>query len=119
MDIEFDALNEPSRRAIIALLALEGELCVCEIVAALDEAQPKISRHLGILRDAGWVLSRREGTWMHYRLAALPDWARKVVAGLAEGGVPPQLLHSALDRLRQFDGRPPRQTEPRQMEKAS
>lgn len=114
MDIEFDALNEPLRRAIVALLTCEGELCVCELVAAMNEAQPKISRHLGILRDAGWVLSRREGTWMHYRLAALPDWARKVVEGLAEGGVPRPTMAAALDRLHRFGGRPSRD-----MEKAS
>lgn len=111
MYIEFNALNEPARRAIIAMLAEEGELCVCELVAALDEVQPKISRHLGILRDAGWVKSRREGTWMHYRLAPLPDWSEKIVAGLVSGGVPKQILNSARDRLRKFDGRPPRHME--------
>ena len=76
----FRALGDDTRLRCLALLRAEGELCVCELTYALDLAQPKISRHLGQLRQAGVVESHRRGTWMHYRLAPdLPDWARAVI----------------------------------------
>jgi len=64
------ALAEPTRLRLVVLLALNGETCVCRLAEALDAPQFRISRHLGILRDRGVVEARREGTWMHYRLAA-------------------------------------------------
>jgi ArsR family transcriptional regulator len=59
------------------LLNLIGnrEICVCYFVEILRISQPKISRHLAYLRRAGVVASRREGKWMHYRLAAPRDQA--------------------------------------------
>lgn len=103
-----EALADPTRRLILALVTREGELCVCELVAALDDIQPKISRHLAVLREAGWVLARREGTWMHYRLAALPAWAVKMVEALVEGGVAEREQKAALRRLAAFPNRPAR-----------
>jgi ArsR family transcriptional regulator len=63
------ALAESTRLRLAVLLALRGEMCVCELVEALSAPQFRVSRHLGVLRTAGLVESRREGTWMHYRLA--------------------------------------------------
>ena len=65
------ACADPTRLRILFLLS-ERELCVCELVAALEMPQGKVSRHLGHLRHAGVVVDRRDGTWVHYRLAA-PD----------------------------------------------
>ncbi|MDD8052107.1 MAG: metalloregulator ArsR/SmtB family transcription factor [Verrucomicrobiota bacterium] len=62
-------LSDPIRLRLVVLLANNGEVCVCHLVTALDEPQYKISRHLGVLRAAGWVHARRDGAWMHYRLA--------------------------------------------------
>jgi len=59
------ALGEPTRIMIMRLL-LERELCVCEMVCALEEPQYKISRHLSVLKKAGFLRDWREGTWMHY-----------------------------------------------------
>lgn len=98
----FDVLSDASRRHILALLITKGELCVCELVAALDDTQPKVSRHLGVLREAGWVKTRREGTWMFYSLATLPAWARSVTEALALGGVPPAELSKSQKRLARF-----------------
>jgi ArsR family transcriptional regulator len=103
-----DLIGDPTRRCMLALLAVEGEVCVCEFVAALDELQPSISRHLGLLRAGGWLTSRREGTWMHYRLARLPKWAQTMLDALVGGGVPPEVLRKASGRLAAFSGRPPR-----------
>ena len=62
------------------LIQSEGELCVCELTHALRESQPKISRHLALMRDTGIVESRRDGTWMHYRLSpSLPGWACRII----------------------------------------
>lgn len=66
----FKALCDPTRLRLVALLARHGEVCVCVMAEALDEPDFKISRHLRVLRSAGIVEARREGTWMHYRLAA-------------------------------------------------
>ena len=68
-DRMFRAFSDRTRLRILHLL-LEGELCVCDIVRVLDLPQPNISRHLAYLRKAGLVLARKEGLWMHYRLAA-------------------------------------------------
>ena len=103
----FDALADATRRRILALLVNQGELCVCELTAALDDSQPKISRHLGVLKDAGVVLPRREGTWMFYRLAVpLPAWLDTLLQTLPTGAV--RELKADLKRLKAMAGRPER-----------
>ena len=64
----FRALGDETRLRIVGLLA-HGELCVCHIETALALSQPNASRQLGLLRSAGIVDSRRDGTWIYYRLA--------------------------------------------------
>jgi ArsR family transcriptional regulator, arsenate/arsenite/antimonite-responsive transcriptional repressor len=68
----FQALADATRLRILGLL-LTGEVCVCDIHESLKIAQPKASRHLAYLRRAGLVDTRREGLWIHYRLATLAD----------------------------------------------
>jgi ArsR family transcriptional regulator, arsenate/arsenite/antimonite-responsive transcriptional repressor len=63
----FKALSDETRLRILLLL-LSGELCVCEVMGVLDLPQSTASRHLAYLRNAGWVLDRRQGVWMYYRL---------------------------------------------------
>ncbi len=65
----FKVLSDPTRLRVAALLAARGETCVCELAQSLEAPDFKISRHLGIMRASGMVEARREGTWMHYRLA--------------------------------------------------
>jgi len=108
VDPNVDLLGDPTRRCMLALLAVEGEVCVCEFVAALEDLQPSVSRHLALLRDGGWITSRREGTWMHYRLARLPKWARTLLDALVSGGVPHETLRGVRGRLTAFPGRPRR-----------
>jgi ArsR family transcriptional regulator len=64
----FKALSDPTRVAIVNRLAAAEEVCVCDFVASLDLAQPTISHHLKVLREAGLVESSRRGTWAYYRL---------------------------------------------------
>lgn len=77
----FRALGDDTRLRIVALLA-HGELCVCHLETALDLSQPNVSRQLGILRAAGVVDSRREGTWIYYALAPQRHEAVESVLGL-------------------------------------
>jgi len=71
----FNALADRTRLRLLNLLS-GGELCVCYFVELLDEAQPKISRHLAYLRRAGIVAARRDGKWMHYRIVTPADAAQ-------------------------------------------
>lgn len=64
----FKALADPTRVAIVNRLAAADEVCVCDFVASLELAQPTVSHHLKVLRDAGLVESSRRGTWAFYRL---------------------------------------------------
>jgi ArsR family transcriptional regulator len=79
-DSLFGILSDSTRFRALMLIQAEGEVCVCELTFALDESQPKISRHLALMREAGIVESRREGTWMHYRInSSLPDWSKETL----------------------------------------
>ena len=82
MDIErwFRALSDSTRLQALLLLKAHGSLCVCELVDALGQSQPKVSRHLAQLRDQGLVEAERRGQWVYYRLSpALPDWAMDIL----------------------------------------
>lgn len=68
----FQALGDETRLRILGLL-MAGELCVCDIHDSLRISQPKASRHLAYLRRAGLVEARKDGLWVHYRLAETPD----------------------------------------------
>lgn len=79
----FDAFADETRRRILALLSLQGELCVCELHFALDMAQPKVSRHLSVLRDVNLLSMRREGTWIYYQLNPhMPAWSKAIFTTL-------------------------------------
>jgi ArsR family transcriptional regulator len=68
----FRALADPTRLRLLNLIA-DREICVCYFVEILQMSQPKISRHLAYLRKAGIASARREGKWIHYRLAIPKD----------------------------------------------
>jgi len=61
----FGTLSDETRIRILKVL-LERECCVCEVMQALDISQSRASRNLGILEDAGFIKSRREGLWIIY-----------------------------------------------------
>ena len=72
LETVFKALADQTRLRIIGLL-LSGEICVCHIHESLGLPQPTVSRHLAYLRNAGLVVSRKDGLWVHYQLADLSD----------------------------------------------
>lgn len=76
----FKSLADETRARATLLITREGELCVCELMCALDDSQPKISRHLAQLRACGLLLDRRQGQWVYYRLnPQLPAWVHEVL----------------------------------------
>lgn len=76
IDHFYACLANAERRRLLALLAKEPELCVCELVDATLLPQPRISRQLAILRKAELLVFRRSGTWLFYRLSPkMPIWA--------------------------------------------
>jgi ArsR family transcriptional regulator, arsenate/arsenite/antimonite-responsive transcriptional repressor len=72
LETVFKALADRTRLRILGLLSA-GEICVCDIHGSLDLPQPTVSRHLAYLRRTGLVVGRKDGLWVHYRLAQLPD----------------------------------------------
>jgi ArsR family transcriptional regulator len=70
----FAALADTTRLRLLNLMA-GREVCVCYFVEILRQGQPKISRHLAYLRNAGIVAARREGKWMHYSIRPPADAA--------------------------------------------
>ena len=62
------AIGDPTRLKIIYLLK-HGELCVCELMTALNKPQPTVSHHLNILKNVGLLKWRKDGVWIHYKLS--------------------------------------------------
>lgn len=80
----FKLLSDPTRLDIVCVLAKHGERCVCDLTAQLQLSQPKISRHLALLRTQGLLSDRRQGQWVYYQLAAdLPAWAQHIIQTIA------------------------------------
>jgi ArsR family transcriptional regulator, arsenate/arsenite/antimonite-responsive transcriptional repressor len=81
----FKALSDPTRLRIVKLLQKSGELCVCEIMKALDMTQTRASRNLGVLKNAGLVKDNRKGLWVHYSLETGEKGCCGGVLGLIKG----------------------------------
>ena len=103
----FKCLADETRARLMFLIHREGELCVCELTCALDESQPKISRHLAQLRACGLLADRRQGQLVYYSLHPdLPSWVRTVL----EASLPAHeaALLADATRLQQMCDRPQR-----------
>ncbi|MGW8271931.1 MAG: ArsR/SmtB family transcription factor [Thermodesulfovibrionales bacterium] len=79
----FKALSEETRLRVLNILQ-NGELCVCDIVAALKTSQPKISFHLNVLKEAGLIKDRKQGRWIHYRIDETDMFRRFLVLSILE-----------------------------------
>jgi DNA-binding transcriptional ArsR family regulator len=82
-DIVFRSLADPTRRAIFERLCREGEQTVGALTVQAGVSQPAVSKHLGVLRQAGLVRDRHQGRQTHYSaqpgaLAALVDWTSQM-----------------------------------------
>lgn len=109
--LTFKALSDETRVRALLLLSGEEELCVCELVHALEISQPKISRHMAALRDAGIVSARREAQWVYYSInPELSDWQAKIVEGSIESGCGEKIVQSDRERLLGMKNRPIRRS---------
>ncbi len=93
-DALFRALSDPTRRALFERLCLDGEKTVGALTDGAGVSQPVVSRHLGVLREAGLVHDRHEGRQTHYSadlkaLGPLVDWTTRMAS----------FWHSRLDDL--------------------
>jgi len=87
-EIVFQMLADTTRLRIVALLQGHGELCVCELTHTLSLSQPKISRHLAIMREANLLQDRKSGLWVYYRLNNnLPYWAYECLKTLRKASL--------------------------------
>ncbi len=98
--VVFKALSEEIRLRIIKLLE-GGELCVCDLVAALDMSQPKVSFHLNALKEAGLIKDRKQGKWTHYRLDPDDMFRRMLILSVTEK-IDKELMAGAKGRLKNF-----------------
>jgi ArsR family transcriptional regulator, arsenate/arsenite/antimonite-responsive transcriptional repressor len=96
----FKALSDETRLRILKLLQ-QGELCVCDIVAAFDMIQPKVSFHLATLKAAGLVKDRKEGKWMHYKIDDSDLFKRLLILSVMEK-IPDAMLAEDRKRLDKF-----------------
>ncbi len=96
----FKALSDETRLRILKLLE-HGELCVCDIVAAFDTIQPKVSFHLAALKSAGFVKDRREGKWMHYKIDDSDLFKRLLILSVMEK-IPEERIREDRVRLEEF-----------------
>jgi ArsR family transcriptional regulator len=77
----FKALADPSRVAIVNRLAGAEAVCVCDLIGSLELAQPTVSHHLKVLREAGLVeVAQKRGTWVYYRL--VPEAVEQLAVAL-------------------------------------
>lgn len=105
--IIFTALADPIRLRSLLLLAKAGELCVCELTHALQISQPKMSKHLAALREAGLVRDRRDAQWVLYAISPdLPQWVQVTLATTADGLRSDPVHTTDLQRLREIARRP-------------
>lgn len=95
----FKCLADDTRLKSLMLIAKVDEACVCDLMAALELDQPKISRHLAELRKCSIVKDERRGKWVYYKLhPELPNWAKEVIVQAADSN--PTYFASSLQRLK-------------------
>lgn len=80
----FKCLSDPTRLDILKLVIEKQNVCVCELTEQLELSQPKISRHLALLRNLAILQDERRGQWVYYALHPdLPEWAQSVLSIMA------------------------------------
>lgn len=96
----FKALSDETRLRVLKLLE-EGELCVCDIVAALDMIQPKVSFHLAVLKEAGLIKDRKQGKWVHYKIDDSDIFRRFLILSTLER-ISEESVKDDIKRLKEF-----------------
>ncbi|WP_112712431.1 metalloregulator ArsR/SmtB family transcription factor [Moritella yayanosii] len=103
----YKCLADDTRLKSLLLILHETELCVCELTHALAQSQPKISRHLALLRQKKLVIDQRQGQWVYYHINPdIPDWVQKILSLTLANNL--QCIQEELQRLMEMPCRPPR-----------
>ncbi len=103
----FKLLSDETRLLSLLLIIEEQELCVCELMQALDESQPKVSRHLAQMRKVGLLVDKRQGQWVFYRVnPVLPEWINNSLAELSTNNK--ALISNKISSLHKMGDRPER-----------
>ncbi|HEV8078989.1 MAG TPA: metalloregulator ArsR/SmtB family transcription factor [Marinobacter sp.] len=101
----FRALGDELRLALLLLIREQKKLCVYELTTALESSQPKVSRHLALLKEAGLLETERQGQWVYYYLhPQLPQWLIRVMGETSDSHV--SLIKKEQERLRSMTDRP-------------
>lgn len=102
----FKCFTDDIRLRTLMLTHYHGEICVCELMEALEEeSQPKVSRNLAVLKKAGLLVTRKHGQWVFYRLnAALPVWVKSTIAQITGSNL--TMIEQDLSRLKKMQNRP-------------
>lgn len=94
----FKCLADDTRLKSLLLIAKSKEACVCDLMTALELDQPKISRHLALLRKNSILIDERRGRWVFYKLhPSLPTWAQEIIFTTAANN--DDYLNIALEKL--------------------
>lgn len=97
----FSLLSDETRLRCLILLQKEGQLCVCEISQIIGSIQPKISRHLALMRKSGLVSDERRGQWVYYSLnQSLPNWSKRIIESALENLISEEPYRSDIKRMR-------------------
>ncbi|MDO6563313.1 metalloregulator ArsR/SmtB family transcription factor [Amphritea sp. 1_MG-2023] len=103
----YKCLADETRLRCLLLMTSEQELCVCELMEALNESQPKISRHLAHLRNCGLLTDRRQEKWVFYSInQSLPEWTKIVLRDTLQHNA--AFIADNLQRLERMGNRPER-----------
>lgn len=103
----FKCLADDTRLKALLLIQHQQELCVCELMVALGESQPKVSRHLAQLRKAKLLLDRKHRQWVYYRINhELPAWILNTLQQTHNDNT--DYFSAALNKLNDMGSRPER-----------
>lgn len=96
----FKALSDETRLRMLKIME-KGEICVCDLVGVLDMSQPKISFHLNVLKEAGFIKDRRQGKWIHYSINDSDIFRRFLALSVIER-IPDELMKKNLAILKEI-----------------
>ena len=103
----FKVMADDTRLKIILMLMCESELCVCELTHALELSQPKISRHIALLKKQQLLSERKSGRWVYYSMAKpLSQWKQAVIKSCFEENL--SVIDECLKNLAMMGDRPER-----------
>lgn len=103
----FKSLADDTRLKCVLLIKDQGELCVCELMEALDQGQPKVSRNLALLRNESLLQSAKQGQWVYYSLHQdLPPWVSQLLESTLKSA--PETIATNLEKLEKMGDRPER-----------